>query len=125
MSLDTLMKDRGIYKKAEDIEVTPELIQQYMPQLRKLVSFWRCYMDKFIDYLCSLDPGNSFHFYFYQRVYLRAVSRYKYVFATFPRGYSKSFLAVLCLMCRCILYPGVKVFVASGGKERIYNCSAA
>lgn len=31
---------------------------------------------------------------------------------------SKSFLSVLVLMCRCILYPRSKLFVTSGGKEQ-------
>jgi hypothetical protein len=36
----------------------------------------------------------------------------------FPRAYSKSFLAALILIIRCILYPGAKLFVTSGGKEQ-------
>lgn len=36
---------------------------------------------------------------------------------------SKSFLAILVLMLRCILFPGAKLFVTTGGKERIV-CSA-
>lgn len=36
----------------------------------------------------------------------------------FPRAYSKSFLSVLALMIRCILYPRAKLFVASGGKQQ-------
>ena len=36
----------------------------------------------------------------------------------FPRAYSKSFLSVMVLMCRCILYPRSKLFVTSGGKEQ-------
>ena len=44
--------------------------------------------------------------------------RYKYTYAVFPRAYSKSFLAVMILMIRCILYPGAKLFVTSGGKEQ-------
>jgi hypothetical protein len=44
--------------------------------------------------------------------------RYKYVYAVFPRAYSKSFLSVLVLMIRCILYPRAKLFVTSGGKEQ-------
>ena len=44
--------------------------------------------------------------------------RYKYVYMTFPRAYSKSFLSVMVLMCRCILYPRSKLFVTSGGKEQ-------
>jgi len=44
--------------------------------------------------------------------------RYRYVYMVFPRAYSKSFLSVLVLMIRCILYPGAKLFVTSGGKEQ-------
>jgi len=43
--------------------------------------------------------------------------RYRYVYAVYPRAYSKSFLSVLVLMIRCILYPGAKLFSTAGGKE--------
>lgn len=33
-------------------------------------------------------------------------------------AYSKSFLSVLVLMCRCVLYPGAHLFVTSGGKQQ-------
>ena len=49
---------------------------------------------------------------------MRAAIRYKYTYAVFPRAYSKSFLAILILMLRCILYPGARLFVTSGGKEQ-------
>lgn len=99
-------------------EVTPERIKDDLPKLKKLIAYWRVYPDKFIDYLCSLNPNNQFRFYFYQRVYLRAAMRYKHVYCVYPRGYSKSFLAVLCLILKCILYPGSRIFVVSGGKEQ-------
>ena len=44
--------------------------------------------------------------------------RYKYVYMVFPHAYSKSFLSVMTLMCRCVLYPRCKLFVTSGGKEQ-------
>ena len=76
----------------------------------------------FIDFLqTGVDgeiPQNGLHFYFYQRVFLRACLRYKYTYFVFPRGYSKSFLTVLSLMIKCILYPRCKLFVSSGGKEQ-------
>ena len=49
---------------------------------------------------------------------MRAATRHKYLYATYPRGYSKSFLSMLILMVRCVLYPGSKLFVTSGGKEQ-------
>ena len=76
----------------------------------------------FIDFLqTGIDgeiPETGLHFYFYQRVFLRIAMRYRYVYAVFPRAYSKSFLSVLVLICRCILYPRSKLFVTSGGKEQ-------
>jgi len=76
----------------------------------------------FIDFLQTGQngeiPENGLRFFFYQRVFLRVCMRYKYVYAVFPRAYSKSFLSVLVLMCRCILYPRAKLFVTSGGKEQ-------
>jgi hypothetical protein len=44
--------------------------------------------------------------------------RYKYVYAVFPRAYSKSFLSVMVLLIRAILYPGAKLFSTAGGKEQ-------
>lgn len=44
--------------------------------------------------------------------------RYKYIYGVFPRGWSKSFLAVLILMIRAILYPGCRLFSTAGGKNQ-------
>jgi hypothetical protein len=44
--------------------------------------------------------------------------RHKYIYAVFPRAYSKSFLSMIVLMCRAILYPRCKLFITSGGKEQ-------
>ena len=66
-------------------------------------------------------PDSKFNLFFYQRVFLRAVMRHKYSYATFPRAYSKSFLSIMALMTKCILYPGAKLFITSGGKEQAAN----
>ena len=44
--------------------------------------------------------------------------RHQYLYAVFPRAYSKSFLSVMVLMIKCVLYPRCKLFVTSGGKEQ-------
>ena len=91
-----------------------------LPKIRDIIAFWREYPDLFIDFMAGGEerPANAFHLYFYQRVFLRACMRYKMVYCTFPRAYSKSFLSTLILMTRCILYPGAHLFVTSGGKEQ-------
>lgn len=96
--------------------LSEERVRNILPQVRDYVGYWREYPDKFIDFLCG--ENSKFKLFFYQRVFLRAVIRHKYAYATFPRAYSKSFLSVLTLILRCILYPGAKLFVCSGGKEQ-------
>ena len=85
-----------------------------MDGLRKLISFFRQYPDIFVDFIKGKD--STFNFLFYQRIFLRIVMRHRYVFATFPRAYSKSFLSMMALMIRCILYPNSHLFVTTGGK---------
>lgn len=104
------------------IGLSLERVEAVMPTIRKYVAFWREYPDLFVDFMVrgrrtEIKDG-EFNFYFYQRVFLRSVMRYQYVYAVFPRAYSKSFLSVMTLMIRCILYPGAHLFVTSGGKEQ-------
>lgn len=95
--------------------LSEERVRAILPQMTQYVSFWREYPDMFIEFLAG--PNSKFKLFFYQRVFLRAVMRHKYAYATFPRAYSKSFLSIMVLMIRCVLYPGAKLFVCSGGKS--------
>lgn len=85
-----------------------------LDNLRYVISFFRMYPDLLIDYMKG--PDSSFKFYFYQRIFIRIVMRHRYVYATFPRAYSKSFLSMMVLMLRAILYPNSALFVTTGGK---------
>ena len=85
---------------------------------RQYIAYWREYPDMFVDYLLEMGNPQDFKFFFYQRVFLRIAMRHQYVYAVFPRAYSKSFLSIMTLMIRCILYPKCKLFVTSGGKEQ-------
>ena len=68
-------------------------IQKLLPVLMQYASFWRSYPDLFIDFITPKD--SSFKLFFYQRLFLRIAIRYRYVFMTFPRAFSKSFLSIL------------------------------
>ena len=116
MALADLM-ELSSSKESKKIGISEERIKMQMANIRKQIAFWREYPDMFVDFLCGDNPEN-FHLYFYQRIFLRAAMRHKYIYATFPRGYSKSFLAVLVLMLRCILFPNSHFFVTTGGKEQ-------
>ena len=104
------------------IGLSPERVEAVLPIIRQYAAFWREYPDLFVDFMVrgsreEVKEG-EFKFYFYQRVFLRSVMRFQYVYAVFPRAYSKSFLSVMALMIRCILFPGAHLFVTSGGKEQ-------
>lgn len=114
MALADMLKQQGGKVRIEDIDLTRERIVDNLDIYRKQIAFWRQYPDLFIDYLCSINPHNTFHFYFYQRMFLRAIMRHRYVYGTFVRAWSKSFMSVLALVLKAILFPGAKLFVASG-----------
>ena len=116
MALADLM-ELSLSKNSKKVGLSEERIKAQIPILRQYIAFWREYPDIFVEFLCGNNPEN-FQLYFYQRVFLRAVMRHRYAYATFPRAYSKSFLSVLILMVRCILYPGSHLFVTTGGKEQ-------
>lgn len=97
-------------------EISKREIEANLADYQRLISYWRVYPDKFIDYLCSLNPNNKFKFYLVQRLYLRVACRYRNMYAVFSRGFSKSFLAVLSLMIKAVLYPGATLIVVAEGK---------
>lgn len=135
MALNDLLKITNNNKK---IGISEERINEIKEPLRKYFAFWRMYPDLFVDFMQTggksvylndkgqrcyqNDSGQevklTFSLFFYQRVFLRIGMRFKYVYAVFPRAYSKSFLSVLIMMIRCILYPGAHLFSAAGGKEQ-------
>jgi len=114
MALEKLLSLEN--SKAKKQGLSEERVRAILPHIKDYVSYWREYPDMFIEFLAG--PNSKFKLFFYQRVFLRAVMRHKYAYATFPRAYSKSFLSIMVLMVRCILYPGAKLFVCSGGKEQ-------
>ena len=116
MALAQLM-ELSLEKDTKKVGLSEERIRAQMPFLREYIALWREYPDLFVEFLCGHNPSN-FQLFFYQRVFLRAVIRHRYAYATFPRAYSKSFLSVLILMIRCILFPGSHLFVTTGGKEQ-------
>lgn len=106
-------------KPKKKIGISEERVRAIMSVFTQWISFWREYPDIFIDMVTP--PKSNFRLFFYQRIFLRAAIRHKYCYATFTRAFSKSFLSILILLIRCILYPGAKLFICSGGKEQAAN----
>lgn len=87
MALEDLLNDQGVKVK---IGISEERLRAVLQPLRQYVAFWREYPDLFVDFLVrgsntEVKEG-EFNFYFYQRIFLRVVMRYQYVYAVYPRA---------------------------------------
>ena len=118
MALADLMKLSTLQTKKKGI--SEERLKAQIPVFRQYIAYWREYPDMFVEFLCGGPnaPADTLHLYFYQRVFLRVAMRHRETYATFPRAYSKSFLSVLVLLLRCVLFPNSHLFVTTGGKEQ-------
>lgn len=120
--MNIMRKHRAEKRKQEKI-ITHDMVEKNLDKLIPYLSFFRVYPDKFIDMISA--PDCPFKFFFYQRIFLRVVMRFKYVFVTFNRAFAKSFLSILALYLKCIFYPGVKLFITAGGKEQATDIAKA
>lgn len=122
MSLKKLLdlSDHYNFKKEE---VTEDRLLESIDEVRDLIAFYREYPDIFIDDIKG--PECVFKFRFTQRVFLRVVMRHRFVYSVFPRGFSKSFLSMMALMLRAILFPGSHLSITTGGKEQAASITIA
>jgi len=88
---------------------------------RNYCEYWKSYPDKFIDYI--KPPDCKIDLYFYQRIFLRVLFRYKKVFITATRGTAKSFTEILALYLKCMMFPGTHLFIVAPGKEQAAKIS--
>lgn len=90
--------------------------QETKDEFKSMISFFREYPDKFIDYIKT--DTSMFELAPFQRVYLRAFFRYKKVGIVASRGISKTFLNVLAHYLKCVLYPNNHLCLAMPTKEQ-------
>ena len=122
MSLKSII-EKSIETDNLKIGLSQERINAQLDNIRNLISFYRQYPDLFIDFIKG--PKSTFRFFFYQRIFIRIIMRHRYVYATCPRAFSKSFLSMMVLMVRCILFPGAELFVTTGGKQQAASITIA
>lgn len=85
MALEDLLQ----LSSSKKVGLSKERIDAIVPVARQYIAFWREYPDIFVDFLqTGNDPTREkkLNLYFYQRVFMRAVMRHKYVYAVFPRA---------------------------------------
>ena len=118
---DQLMESDGIqrgYKQGIEIEkgatVTDEYLRKNFDNIGNMLSIFTAYPDVFLDFITPED--SNFQLFFYQRTTLRAIMRYRDIYVTAPRAFSKSFITILGLILQCIFMPGTKRFICAPGK---------
>lgn len=118
-----LLADQFIEKaEREGIELekgavlTSEYLTRNYEQICKWVNLFSAYPDYYLDMIRPAD--SEFSLFFYQRFTLRAVMRFKDIFITAPRAYSKSFIIILGLFLQCVFIPGRKVFMCANTKQQ-------
>ena len=80
------------------------------------MSIFSAYPDLYLDLIKPQD--SSFTLFFYQRITLRALMRFKDIYVTAPRAFSKSFITILALILQCIFIPGTKRFICAPNKTQ-------
>ena len=98
------------------VKLNEDYLMENFNHISDLMNYFIDYPDLFIDMITPEEEG--FHLYFYQRIFLRAVMRFRTIYITAPRAWSKSFLTILGLILQCIFIPGRKVFICAPGRAQ-------
>lgn len=96
--------------------ITNEYLDRHYGELCKWVNYFTAYPDIYLDIIKPAD--SEFSLFFYQRMTLRALMRFKDVFITAPRAFSKSFVTILAMFLQCVFIPGRKVFMCANTKQQ-------
>ena len=96
--------------------ITNEYLDRHYEELCKWINYFTAYPDIYLDIIKPAD--SEFRLFFYQRMTLRALMRFKDVFITAPRAFSKSFVTILALFLQCVFIPGRKVFMCANTKQQ-------
>lgn len=91
-------------------------LEKNMEKIGNVMSIFSAYPDIYLDLIKPQD--SSFTLFFYQRITLRALMRFKDVFGTAPRAFSKSFITILAMILQCIFIPGTKRFICAPNKTQ-------
>ena len=101
---------------SRNIERKRESLFKILPIFAQMLAYFQVYPDKFIDFLLPKD--SKFKLYPFQRIYLRIMFRYKKVYLTATRGTSKSFLNILAMYLKCIMFPNIKLSLIAPQKNQ-------
>lgn len=95
--------------------LTEKYLEEHEQLFQDYSRYFMLYPDLFLDTIRSVNC--PIRFYYYQRILLRAMMRFRYFYGTFTRATSKSFLAIISQYLACIFLPRSKRFVVSQFKK--------
>lgn len=98
------------------IVLTEEYLNSHKKFFQDVCQIFTAYPDIYLDLIQNEDMKTTL--FFYQRIVLRAIMRYKNVYVTAPRAFSKSFITILGMILQCIFIPGTKRFIAAPFKTQ-------
>lgn len=96
--------------------LTEEYLKKNINLFEKYANYFTAYPDVFLDIIAPENP--MIRLFPYQRVFLRAIMRYKNVYVTACRAFSKSFITILGEVLQCIFMPGTKRFICAPNKNQ-------
>ena len=96
--------------------LTEEYINKHLKEIEDLMNIYITYPDLYLD---EIKPSDSnFKLFFYQRIVLRAIMRFKEVYIIACRAFSKSFITILAIFLQCVFIPGTKRFICAPNKNQ-------
>ena len=98
------------------VVITEEYLKQHEDLFIQYAEFFTAYPDLYLDIIKPVD--SNFELFFYQRIVLRALMRYKSIYITACRAFSKSFITILGMMLQCTFMPGTKRFICAPNKNQ-------
>lgn len=97
--------------------VTEDKLIASIDKLEERMQYYSAYPDMFMEEVMTPADSN-FKFLFTQRIFLRAMMRFRAVHITAARGFSKTFTSVIALMLKCIMQPGSKIALSAPTKSQ-------
>lgn len=120
---NTLLKDNQFEIPTRDgihlqkgVVLNQDYLFKHFHEIENLFDFFMMYPDIFLDIIKPQE--SNFTLFFYQRMVLRALMRYKEVYITAPRAFSKSFITILAMFLQCTFIPGTRRFICAPNKNQ-------
>ena len=100
----------------KSVALSEDWVERNRKNLESMADWWVAYPDLFLDLIKPAD--SEFDLFFYQRIFLRAVMRYREVYVCACRAFSKTFISILAEFLQCVFIPGTRRFIVAPHKNQ-------